>query len=174
MTHAPIGPDPFWSVVRRRHPDVDIVLLPADAPAVPRDQPARPVADVEAAATETDEVARGWWRALVDDEVPAPAGRWLPGSAREVVRREAALAREGLDPVATTTRVQEAAEALSRDGWHVLAPADGMPRVMASRPSGEEVLLLLVPATGRLLLRLRTGPLDVGRPRAHALLTGEL
>ena len=95
----PVASDPFWSVVRRRHPDLDIVLLPADAQTVPRDKPARPVADVEAEASATDETAREWWRALVDDEVPAPAGRWLPGSAREVVRREAALARDGLDPV---------------------------------------------------------------------------
>lgn len=51
MTEGLLGPfrkvdprvvddDPFWSVVRRRHPDVDLVLLP-DAPGDPRgDRPA--------------------------------------------------------------------------------------------------------------------------------------
>ena len=42
MTRHPAGPpvgDPFWAEVRRRHPDVDLVLLPPEAPADPTDEP---------------------------------------------------------------------------------------------------------------------------------------
>lgn len=34
---AVLDDDPFWSVVRRRHPDVDVVLLPEPAPPAPSD-----------------------------------------------------------------------------------------------------------------------------------------
>ena len=79
---AVIDDDPFWSVVRRRHPDVDVVILPPDAP----DGPDAPV-DSAAPAVDADAlnaVAAGLvaaWREVADllaelGETDGPGLRW--------------------------------------------------------------------------------------------------
>ncbi|MDO3398112.1 hypothetical protein QWJ41_20495 [Nocardioides sp. SOB44] len=152
----PAATDPFWAPVRRRHPDVDIVLLPperaADEPTEqPSDQaPDQPLADPEL-------LSRLWATAVGGDWPTETAERRTQG------RLEITWTREGGEPVAPDTAqavVRRAAEALREAGWHVLAPAEGLPRVQAGRPDGPdraELLLLVVPETGRVVLRHRSG-----------------
>lgn len=174
--------DPFWSVVRRRHPDVDLVLLPpvrsAPAPSAPPAPPAppapeSPAADVEAeAAGEPGQLldrARAAWSSYLPDVAPGPAveERWIPGPER-TRRAEVVLAADGVDPVAVAAALRSAAEELRGAGWHVLEPADGWPRVLAGRrPESaaagggrEELHLMAAPtvAGGRVVLRLRGLP----------------
>lgn len=158
-----IAADPFWSVVRRRHPDVDVVVLPAtdglapDAaevvalPALDRDEQVG-----EARRVEDEAVTR--WAALVGADPTEVVTRWAAGRANGTSRVETTVRLAGADPTTGVATVGAAAETLTADGWHVLAPGDGMPRVLAGRGPGlerEELSLVLAPAEGRLVLRVR-------------------
>jgi hypothetical protein len=178
MSDSPL--DPFWSVVRRRHPDVDLVLLPAEARDLPEPPPGvEPLEVTDELVARLDAAGPDAWRLLVDTDVPESAARWMPAPTPDGVRRELTLAREGVDPVAGAALVQGATTILLAQGWRVLAPPDGMPRVLASREANgelvgrEELQLVLVPATGRLLLRLRSADVPVTHRVAHDLVTGE-
>ncbi|WP_121256264.1 hypothetical protein [Nocardioides ferulae] len=155
--------DPFWAVVRRRHPDVDIALLPPP-PAADLSGPATP----ELPALERDEAAARFdaetaalWRRLVGERDPdEQRARWFAAEG-DVERYETTWRIDGADPVTAVAAIEAAAATLRDDGWHVLAPPDGMPRVLASRPADggrDELQLVLAPAEARLVLRLRTSP----------------
>ncbi|WP_110181284.1 hypothetical protein [Nocardioides solisilvae] len=168
-----VARDPFWSVVRRRHPDVEIVVLPPEPETA---TPAGlPLADPAAVAAREDSDVRRRWVRLVGDLGDVHAdwqARWVPGGAPDRVRRETTLTVDGADPVVAVARLESAAAALREDGWHVLAPATGLPRVMAGR-DGElgraELQLVLVPDAGRLVLRVRSVDHAVGDRVAHEL-----
>lgn len=183
-----VAADPFWSVVRRRHPDVDVVVLPS-VPGARRPSDPNPAwegeeADAEAEARHEHEVVRRAWEQLVADSgdivtarvvLPVVTGRWLGGSAPDRVRREASAVVEDLehlsDPLACAALLRRAEATLRDGGWHVVAPTDGLPRLMAGRPERDgrrEVLLVHAPAQGRLVLRTRGPELAVGAAVAHA------
>jgi hypothetical protein len=171
---TPERPDPFWDVVRRRHPDVDVVLLPDRGPAP--DASGLPPTELDHDVVgRLDAGPLLLWRALVDADLPFPDSRWTGGPTRDVVRRELTLTSDGFDPVEATALVHEAAASLRESGWHVLAPPDGMPRALASRaaPEGldgrEELQLVLVPGSGRVVLRWRSAGIPVGRTTARQL-----
>jgi hypothetical protein len=155
-----VSRDPFWSVVRRRHPDVDIVLLPPSSGSGGRVATEPPLVDpVDESAVQEAESAR-LWEACVGPVGPevARTSRWIPGSTAGTSRHETTWRLDGVEGVEATTAVQRGARVLADEGWHVLAPDDGMPRVLAGRGAGvERVELLLVHATShaRLVLRLR-------------------
>lgn len=174
-----VDADPFWSVLRRRHPDIDLVVLPGAAGAAepsepietPEQQrrsalapPAPPLRDPDEWSSSTDDAARGWWPRLLAgiDAAPGdPSARWLT-SRDGLRRRETTLAAASgtTDPADPTTTLTRAARHLRDAGWRVLAPTDGVPRVLASRSAddalGREELALFC-APGRITLRLRTG-----------------
>lgn len=155
---AQVADDPFWSVVRRRHPDLDIVLLPpeVDPPPPP---PEAPLVDADDEAARADVLADQWWRAVVDDEPTEATSRWIGGGAGGTRRREVTRRLEGADLASTPEALRRAGEQLAESGWHVLVPADGMPRVLASHVADgrrTELLLVLAPTVSRLVLRLRT------------------
>jgi hypothetical protein len=85
--HA-IDDDPFWSVVRRRHPDVDIVLLPDE----PEDQD-EPTATPEVEAALEAELDDAWQ--LLQ---PIVAATGAP-AAEEPPSRRVAAAADGPAPV---------------------------------------------------------------------------
>ena len=101
------------------------------------------------------------WTEVVDGTaLTERRGRWFPGQQPGTQRHEETWSTEGLTPEAAETVVRRAAEALQGDGWHVLAPPSGLPRVQAGRDDGldrAELLVLVVPEDGRLVLRHRTG-----------------
>ena len=171
-----VASDAFFGVVRRRHPDLDIVLLPQPAP---DEQPAvrlgpADVVDVPARfdaelADLLADVARGV-------ALPLVRSRWTPGTLTGSVSREALVAAEGVDAVAAEQALAAAGRALSGAGWHVLAPGDGLPRVLAGRggteeePVRRELRVVHVPARGRYAVGYRCGPYVVGAGPARELL----
>lgn len=166
---ARVAADPFWSVVRRRHPDLDVVVLPATAAAGPTadEVAALPEVDPTEEAARVESVAVDLWTVLVESEPGEVATRRTAGRARGAVRVETTVRLAGVDPTAGVAVVGRAEDALARDGWHVLTPPDGMPRALAGRGEGlarEELQLVHDPAAARLVLRLRSAdarPLDL-------------
>lgn len=164
-----VAADPFWSVVRRRHPDLDLVLLPEEP--APAADPVPPVTLSDRDVARLDERAARAWAALAGRQEVSVVSRWVAGDRRGVVRRENAFTHESTDPVTGAGIIERAVARLRTEGWRVLSPPDGVPRVMASRADGEELQLVLVPATGRLTLRTRAAGVPVGIAAAHDLLT---
>ncbi|TQK68419.1 MULTISPECIES: hypothetical protein [unclassified Nocardioides] len=165
---ARVAADPFWSVVRRRHPDVELVLLPPAGPAEPAEQLSEqlrepiPQTSLEAATAEcAARVAELWDRLVGATEPDEWRDRWTTGATPEVSRHEATWTRLGMEPVTAAGVLERAAALLGDEDWRVLTPPDGMPRVLAGRPvrhGREEIDLVLVPATGRFFLTVRSGP----------------
>lgn len=165
---AAVAADPFWSVVRRHHPEIDIVLLPE--PPAPPDTAGLPLEDPDAAAAAADDAATRRWYGLVDDREPVTRARWRSGPTPDTLVRETTLHVDGVDPVTAVATVARAAEVLAGDGWRVLTPPDGLPRTLAGREEGIgrcELQLVHAPATGRLVLRVRSAPVVVGEQVAR-------
>jgi hypothetical protein len=161
-----VAEDPFWSTVVRRHGDVDVVVLPPEpstAPEVPADEP--PV-DPAAAREELRSRMAGLWSALgLDGEPPRLDDVWLAGAAPGTLRWQGTATFDGLDPVVASGALQRARDLFAQDdAWTVLAPTDGIPRVLAGRPGriGREDVQVLVPGTARVVLRIRSEPVVVG------------
>ncbi|GGO74145.1 hypothetical protein [Nocardioides deserti] len=159
---ARVAADPFWSVVRRRHPDLGVVVLPPTAAARPTEDEvaALPEVDPSEETARVESLAVDLWTVLVGDEPGEVATRRTAGRARGTVRVETTVRLAGIDPTGGVAVVSRAEDTLVRDGWHVLAPPDGMPRVLAGRGEGvarEELQLVLAPVEGHLVLRHRAG-----------------
>jgi hypothetical protein len=163
--------DPFWSVVRRRHPDLDIVVLPPEPPSPPESgQPHRapePFARMQVA--DADEL----WSMLVGHGTPRRRADWIPGPTRDSVRHTMTLTLDDVDGGAGIRHLRDARARLSDDGWHVFAPPTGMPRVIADRPGelGDEMLLFgCAPQQRRLFVRLTSTGLPLGVRLAQELI----
>lgn len=167
--------DPFWSAVLRRDPDIDLVLLPPASPPPPIEVPAGTV-ELSAAGAAAGCAVRvaDLWRQLVGDAEPDETrDRWTAGPIPGLVRNEATWTVLGADPVEAMAVVERASATLRTAGWRVLAPPDGMPRVLAGRDAAigrEEADLVFAPATGRLFLQLRSGFQPVVATEVAALL----
>ena len=172
-----VAEDPFWSAVRRRDADVDIAVLPPERPeAEPAERGDFPaLEDPESYATQLLARTREAWSSYVEGVPVAEQGRWASGPVRGTVRREVTLAADGVDEVVGARALRLAADALRADGWHVLVPEAGMPRVLAGRGDGDrrtEVQLVRVPDRQRLVLRVRSEPLAVTDEVARELVMG--
>jgi hypothetical protein len=168
--------DPFWATVLRRHGDVDVVVLPPEPPArtaVPADEP---IVEPGAARDELRARAAALWAALgLDGEPTHLDDVWFAGSEPGTLRWQGTATFDDLDPVVAAGALQRAQELLDEaDGWHVLAPPDGVPRVLAGRPArlGREDVQVLVPATDRVVVRIRSGLVVVGDDAAAAVAGG--
>jgi hypothetical protein len=161
--------DPFWSAVRRRHPDINIVVLPDDGGPDEVEMPDAEPELVESVPAEFDVwVAEVWERLLPHVDCPPTDSRWTPGAPPGSLTRTALLAAE-VDEVTALQALAGAARWLESDGFHVLAPPDGMPRVLAGRDEGaarRELQIVHVPATGRFAVSASFGPLVVGEAAA--------
>ncbi|MDP2775932.1 MAG: hypothetical protein Q8O61_20425, partial [Nocardioides sp.] len=85
----PLG-DPFLDVVRRRHPDVDVVVLPPEPPPVPLES-LELTADEEVAATliRVATLARQLWARAARESTEPPETRFAYGSGPDSVRATA-------------------------------------------------------------------------------------
>ncbi len=132
--------DPFWSRVHRRHPDVDVVLLPAAV-----DQRQAPAA-LDVVRRAADHAVEGWHllrpHALAAGATGRPSVRWGnggPGDDRVALVVQQAVTGIGQDAGEELLRV--AAAALGRAGWRlrpttrdglrVLDATDGLADVQA-------------------------------------------
>ncbi len=172
-----VADDRFFAEVRRRHPDIDIVLLPQDLPP-------DPLASAGTAAAERIEVidpvelAESLEADLVgllpqvapDIDTAAPAWRWGPGDRAGTVARKTLVAAESVEAVPGLTALSGAERALVAADWHVLVPPDGIPRVLARRADGAQVQILYVEPRNRYAVTLRSPSYAVGRDVAADLL----
>jgi hypothetical protein len=165
--------DPFWSVVRRRHPDIDVVVLPPDDPTVGGDIPAEPDPSLaDTVPAEFDAWLGEVWPDVAGDlDRPPVESQWVPGTVPGSLSRTAMLAVADVDDVMAAQALSGAARALELDGWHVLTPPDGMPRVLAGRDeegTRRELQIVHVPATSRYAVMATLGPVVVGRGAARS------
>jgi hypothetical protein len=155
---------PLLAAVRRRHPDVDVVLLPpeeADA-----DQPVRAGRHQLANAFDltTGTATLLWAEAVGDGRVPDTRFAYGPDEAGVVARSRIAgrLDRSPLVPLAA---------ALAEGAWDVGRRRGEVVRISARRRS-LQLLASYAAASGGFVLTLTSAPLLVGVGRARELVTG--
>lgn len=171
-----LGLDAFWSTVRRRQPDIDIVVVPPREPQIEDDPP--PCAPdprlVETVPAAFDTWIDRAWDAIapsrVGDQRSSGGARWEPGGTADALDRVETRAAEGLDEIDGLQAVAAAERFLRADGWDGIVPSTGLPRVLAGRVRDgvdEQVQVVFVPASGRLALALRWAGISVGRVEAR-------
>ncbi|GGU15266.1 hypothetical protein GCM10007979_12370 [Nocardioides albus] len=153
--------DPFWATVRRRHPDADLIVLP---PETPPERSAVAVATVRPDALSERSAAH----LLGERTAPPPQVNWVTVPGQDLARRETLWTLDEIEEGNARGRLTAASAWLRERGWTVAMPPTGMPRVAGHIGRGldrQDVLLLAVPATQRLVLRLRSLALEA--PSAH-------
>lgn len=153
--------DPFFEVVTRRHPDIDLVLL-----AAPATSEAEPILDEQLAHVmmEVAGLARDLWTRTAGPEME-PMARFSYGDDPDTVRAEARCRAEREDGSEVIGRMR--AE-LVHGGWEVHHPSQGTPRLRA-RKHAVDVVASYVAQTGALLFRVSGPSWQVGRERAREL-----
>ena len=155
--------DALFTPVRRRHPEVDIVVLPAPDPTTS----AEPLDAAQQAAI-LDQVATAAelaWDALGAPATAAPTARWRFGSDDGTVRasaRSSTTNREGRGALKSLRDVLE-----SRD-YRVRRLPGAVERLLGIR-GDLRVQASYAEDTGALLLEVRSTPAFVGRTRAREL-----
>ena len=158
-------PDPFFEAVRRRHPDVDIVLLPPDEPpTLPVGPPVDDTA-VDEALIRVSALAGSLWRVVPESPEPSPEASVAAGPAVGTVQPRVRLVRHDADGHAMLVRLKD--ELVDR-GWRVDRIPGPVERVVAT---GEAASLSAsyAPDPGTFILDLTTAPLLVGPERARML-----
>lgn len=154
--------DAFFTPVRRRHPEVDIVVLPAPerAPATEPVEPARVAAALDRVR---DAAARVSEAALGTTDLPAATWAFGPDEGTVV-----ASVRAGTTTPHGFSVLVELRGTLDRDGWRVRRPPGEVERLVGVR-GDVRVRASYAETTGALLLEVRSEPIQVGRSRAREL-----
>ena len=159
--------DPFFEAVRRRHPDVDLVVLPPDDTA----EPADPVDDatVQRVVELVVEAAAGLWSAVAPASDTAPTTRVEFGDRETDVRAVARVVETTGEGYAVLIRLRHE---LEQRGWLVQRPPSrqpgGLERLVAELEGGR-LLASYAEGSGALLLELSSAALPVGVERAREL-----
>ncbi|WP_309647948.1 hypothetical protein [Nocardioides sp.] len=158
----PVG-DPFFDVLRRRHRDVDVVLLPP----VGRPDGADPVSDevVSSALLRVEAVARGLWAMVAPDSDDRPQPRCTYGTGPESVRATARLVTRRVDGFHVLVALRAELES---DGWAVTRPEGPVERLVAYLDD-LTVTASYAEGSGTLLVELAAESLPVGQDRARGL-----
>jgi hypothetical protein len=154
--------DAFFAPVRRRHPDVDIVVLPAQDPAPGRE----PVGEAQLDAVlgrVVDTAGRLWAAALPTMDPPEPTWRFGPDDGTVVVS-----ARSGLTTPHGLPALVALRGALEAEGW-VVGGVRGGSRRLTGRRGDLAVQASYVESTGVFLIEVGSEPIHVGRARAQRL-----
>ncbi len=181
---APTG-DPFWDTLLRRHPDLELVLLPPEQRA-PASAEVRPLLD----DVTLDAVRRALHVAV--DAVLVRVGVDVDAAAAQLTERLAAGATRGTVSVhvrrvvpggADEATPREVVDALREDRWDVSDHPGVVHRVVASRadlPAGQgglrvgvTLIVGLARTTGSLQIEAETVDLPVGEDQARALLDAQ-
>ena len=153
---------PFFAAVRRRHPDVDIVLLPPEEPL----EAGEPVTDaeVEAAVTRIASVAERAWADATEAEAEVSARLGYGPEPGTVMAKARILAR-----LADGARVVDALHTvLEQDGWRLGRADGGAPRFLG-RHDDLTVRVSYAEASGGVLVDMSSAPMPVGMDRAREL-----
>jgi hypothetical protein len=158
-------PDPFFEAVRRRHPDVDIVLLPPEQPSV---EPVGPLVDDAGVRDELERasgLAQSLWRVAAESPEPTPDATLCPGPLTGTVQARVRVVRH--DPDGHTLLVRLKDELVDR-GWRVDRIPGPVERLVAQ---GERASVTASHATdfGTFIVELVSPALHVGAERARIL-----
>lgn len=155
--------DPFFAPLRRRHPDVDLVLLP------PERSPQVDPVGVGVVAAATDRAARVAGRlgqvAGLGDATGSRLG-FGPDPGTVV-----ATARLAAGSAADETVLDRLARAGAADGWEVRRRT-GAVASLVGRHAGLRLRATYAAATRALLVEVASTPLTVGTARARDLVRG--
>jgi len=158
---APID-DPFFAAVRRRHPDVDLVLLP---PTPPDHEPVETVDDatLDRATELVEAFADGLWVAVAPLSEAEPEAALRYGDRESEVRAVARVVDRREDGYALLVRLRHE---LELRGWTVRRPVGGLERLTASLDDGR-LVASYAEETGVVVLELSSAALPVGVERAR-------
>lgn len=161
----PLG-DPFFGAVRRRHRDVDIVVLPP-VPLPASAVPLVPVGDDEVAATliRVATLARQLWAGVARESTDTPVGRFAYGTGPGTVRGTARLATRRDDGFHVLVALRHE---LETHGWEVTRLAGAVER-MVGRLDDLTVSASYAEGSDALLLEVSSESLPVGEARAREL-----
>lgn len=130
---APAG-DPFWDVVHRRHPDIDIIVLPPETRATvpPADAPAAiSLRDARLLAQDVNDLFTEMLELLLPGQAPVAAPlRWEGGAGVGAPTRSARV--DDLDPEHARQLVSVADAALTARAWRVASPDAAFHRLTAT------------------------------------------
>jgi hypothetical protein len=153
---------PFFAAVRRRHPDVDIVLLPDEtAPEAPLLEPVSGRILADALDLVTGIVTRAWASVVGDGQLPESRFVFGPDPASVVARARAST-------VLDTSPLVPLAAALSEGGW-ALGHESGAVSLLFGRRGPSQLVASYAPETGTFILTVTSDPLPVGAERAREL-----
>ena len=162
-----VDDDPFWSVVRRRHPDVDIVLLPPDGRAQGQGDGAgtTSTASLDLVRAAADGVVAAWslLRPLVAEAgaTEQPSVRWGSGGGDEVALViEKAVA--GIGQESGTALLREITATLARAGWRLRPGMRGDLPLLEATDGHTDVVAVAGP--GATVLTIASGVLPVADP----------
>ncbi len=156
--------DPFWAAVRRRHPDVDLVVLPP----APADQDLGETVDdatVARAADLVGDLADELWRVIAPLSRTTPEARLRYGDREADVQAVARVVDRRSDGYAVLVRLRHE---LEQRGWAVQRPAGALERLTASLDGGR-LVASYAEETGVVMLELCSVGLPVGVERAREL-----
>lgn len=154
--------DAFFAAVRRRHPEVDLVVLPSEEPTPSAGPPDE--ARVSATPGQVATAAELAWHALEADTA-APTARWRFGPDDGTIVASARSSMTTPDGFRALVALRGALEA---EGWRVRRPPGAVERLSAAR-GDLRVQASYAEATGALLLEVSSTPVLVGRSRAREL-----
>ncbi|HET8960514.1 hypothetical protein [Nocardioides sp.] len=154
--------DAFFAPVRRRHPDVDIVVLPSSGEAPPGQHLTE--AQLDATLDRLAGAAAPVFAALPGStERPAPGWGYGPGDGTVVASaRAGGTTTEGPGVLVTLRRTLEG------EGWQVRRLRGEVERLSGVR-GDLRLQASYAGATSALLVEVRSEPVHVGRSRARAL-----
>ena len=155
---------PFFTAVRRRHPDVDIVLLPPEHPDRSDAEQVEPATEgrlANAFDLTTGTATKAWAESVGDGQVPDTRFAFGPDEAT-VAARARVSARLGSSPLVPL------AAALTADGWEVGQRAGEVGQLFAHRATMQLVASYAV-GSGSFVLTASSAPLTVGVDRAREL-----
>ena len=176
-TRTELDREPFFAAVRRRHPDVDIVLLrgepdvgPADSPTQRGDPETVDVAEARRRRTEAEALLDDLLELLasgLDQAAEAPVSGWRGSGPGELVA-ETSVRIPGVGEAAGHEALKVAADNLLARAWRVDRPEGGAPRVTAHRDR-TSVAVTWWPPVAAYGVVLRTDPVRVGAEAAREL-----
>jgi hypothetical protein len=171
---ATMSPDPFFDVLRRRLPGVDVVVLPPEPQTVSgvTDPAAAEVAVRNAQRAVVDALVH-WWPAATGDLEPPPemTVRWSSPGPDHLVRAEAWARHPARGARDASRRVDEAERALREAGWATQRRDPDPPRhlLLRARRGPVRLQVYVWPDPGAYDVLVRHEPVDVGERGASLL-----
>ncbi len=163
--------DPFFTTLQRRHPDVDLVLLPPEPPMDPDVAITAPEARLlagAAVATIAGVVAELW---PGPPSEAAPVTRMRYGVSESEVRAAARVVLRPANPVDGVDALEQLVERLLVGGWQPRLVTGEVARLTARR-DGVDLRATVAPATGVLVATVGSDPVVVGVGQARELVRG--